>query len=423
MKVKKSAIFGLLIITTIIISGCTIDDPDDIVLHNYIELNDNGYTLEGVNEVVDANSEFAFDLYSNLNNNSEYDGKNIFFSPYSISTAMSMVYDGAVNETAQEIQDVFHFPENNNDRRPNIARVQNELNMGSGKYQLSTANALWSQEDFSFLDEYLNITSDYYYANNTNLNFATDTEESRQIINKWVEDQTNNKILDLMPQGSITSFTKLVLTNAIYFKGTWVYQFDPADTHDRDFMLSEDNIVSVPMMFLDNKDAKFNYIADEKLQMIELPYEGDDLLMLIILPKENLDSINYELSAEKIKEYQSAMRKESAIIKLPKFTFETKYSMKTILTQMGMPTPFTEDADFSAMADRGDELFIQAVIHQAFVDVNEEGTEAAAATGISIGIKSLPQIEIFNADHPFIFMIQHKGTGEILFFGRVVDPR
>ena len=385
-----------------------------------IVVDDKGATPAGINSVVSANNQFALDLYSQL----EKSADNIFFSPYSISTALAMTYEGARGKTADEMQSVFHFPTDGNLRKSSFAAIQNQINKSDSKYKLSIANALWAQNDYKFLSEYTNVLQQYYAGKATNVDFKNSTEESRQTINKWVEDKTNNKIKDLFPQGSLNSMTRLVLTNAIYFKGTWIKQFEKKQTRDGDFRVSTTNTVKVPMMQRTDKDAKFNYVETDNLQVLEMPYEGDKLSMIILLPKnDSLSSLESSLSLEKINDWRSKLREQRVDVFMPKFTFDTKYFMNETLAKMGMPTAFTYDADLSGM-DGTQNLFIQKVIHQAFVDVNEEGTEAAAATGVSVGFKSaMPQQSIiFRADHPFIFVIQDKENGNILFFGRVSNP-
>jgi serpin B len=329
-----------------------------------------------------------------------------------------MTYEGAMGETAEEMQSVFYFPDEEI-RRTNFARIYNQLNPANAPYQLSTANALWAQEDYPFLDEYLNVTETYYRGKVTNLDFITRTEESRQTINTWVEEQTNNKIKDLLPQGSITSYTRLVLTNAIYFKGNWVKQFDKSKTRDQDFTTGSGDKVKVPMM--QETDSRFNYAEEEGLQILEMPYEGDNLSMMILLPEE-MEPFEESLTPENLTLWKSSLINQSVNVYMPKFKFETEYMLNENLIEMGMPTAFTSSADFSGMTGSRD-LFITAVVHKAYVDVNEEGTEAAAATGVVVGITSAgPMKPTFRADHPFIFIIQDN-EGNILFLGRVTDPR
>ncbi|MEA3344286.1 MAG: serpin family protein [Patescibacteria group bacterium] len=383
-----------------------------------------GSTQEGIQAVVHANNQFAFDLYSELNKDPKQQGKNIFYSPYSISAALAMTSEGAKGQTADEMQSVFHFPENNI-LRPNFAAIYNKINENNKDYELRTGNALWAQKDYPFLQDYLDRVERYYAGKAANLDFINQTEESRQTINSFIEEQTNDKIKDLIPKGVLGTLTRLVLTNAIYFKGTWQWEFDKADTQDQDFKITPDNIVKVPMMYMKPNKAEFNYADLEKMQILELPYKGDKISMLILLPKDNLESIENSLTTEKFKEYKNQLEPiKLDEIYLPKFEFDTKYFMKDVLNALGMPTAFSmENADFSAM-DGTLMLYISKVIHQAFIKVDEQGTEAAAATAVVMKLESIMPMSsnIFRVDHPFVFLIQEKDTGNILFLGKVLDP-
>ncbi|MDD4467521.1 MAG: serpin family protein [Candidatus Paceibacterota bacterium] len=378
---------------------------------------DTGSTSTGVQDVTDANNKFAFDLYSQLDKS---ESGNIFYSPYSISAALAMTYEGAKGQTASEMKSVFHFPESNI-LRPNFAAIYNEINKKDKPYQLSTGNALWVQKDYKLLEEYLSTVEKYYGGKAANLDFAGETEKSRQTINTFIEQQTANRIKDLIPQGILDAATKLVLTNAIYFKGTWVWEFDKADTREQDFKITPTNIAKTPMMHMDIEKAKFNYADVGDLQILELPYKGDEISMLVLLPTGNLDTIEPNFTIEKLNEWKNEMKEEKLdAISLPKFEFDTKYFMKETLSAMGMPTAFG-NADFSGMTGTRS-LFIDQVIHQAFVKVDEEGTEAAGATAVIMEESAAIQRKVFNADRPFVFVIQEKDTGNILFLGRVVDP-
>jgi serpin B len=382
---------------------------------------------QDVSSVVNANNQFAFELYSKYKSK---DG-NIFFSPYNISTALAMTYEGGRGKTADEIQSVFHFPKDDSLRRESFLKINNLINKKDKKYTLHTANALWAQKEYTFLEGYFNLIKNYYDGKATNLDFVNQTEKSRLTINSWVEEQTNDRIKDLIPQGTLGPLTRLVLTNAVYFKGFWLKQFDKKDTRDEDFRVGPGNTIKTPMMYLSGKEAEFNYGETEKLQILELPYKGQDLSMLIFLPKDDdLEAVEESLSAEKLSEWNRFLRREEVKVYLPKFKFEKEYFMKNTLKEMGMPTAFTlgidfgGEADFSGMTGKKD-LNIDEVIHKAFVEVNEEGTEAAAATAVEMKAGAAPgpsRIKVFKADHPFIFLIQEKETGNILFVGRVSDP-
>lgn len=337
-----------------------------------------------------------------------------------------MTYEGARGKTAEEMQAVFHFPQDVAVLRSSYLEIYQEVNKKDKKYTLSTANALWAQEDYKFLEDYFDLVEKYYGGKTTNLDFINQTEKSRLTINSWVEERTNGKIKDLIPEGILSPLTRLVLTNAIYFKGFWLKQFDKKYTREEDFRVSSDNKIKVQMMRLAGEEANFNYAETDKLQILELPYEGNELSMLILLPKEDdLKAVEESLSSEKLSEWKSLLRSEEVNVYLPKFKFETKYFMAQDLSVMGMPTAFGGGADFSGMTGKKD-LFISEVIHQAFVDVNEEGTEAAAATAVIMLGKAMPSepkpIKIFKADHPFIFIIQDREESNIIFVGRVSDP-
>jgi len=381
-------------------------------------------TLKDTDSVVNANNQFALDLYSKYKS----EEGNIFFSPYSISTALAMTYEGARGKTAEEMREVFYFPEDNNERRLGYAGLYNEINKKDKEYKLSTANSLWAQEDYQFLDDYFDVVEEYYGGEITNLDFVKNTEKSRITINDWVEDKTNNKIKDLIPEGVITKITRLVLTNAIYFKGEWVRQFNKDETREQDFRITPDNTVKVKMMSRTDDEAEFNYTENKDLQILGLPYSGDDLSMLILLPKnDEIEALENFLTIKQLSKWKKDLKEQRVKVFIPKFKFETKYFMEDTLKEMGMPTAFSvASADFSGMTGKRD-LFISKVIHQAFVEVNEEGTEAAAATAVIMGLTSAgpgnePKIPVFRADHPFVFIIQEKETGSILFMGRVSDP-
>lgn len=394
---------------------------------------DTNATQYGTQEVVNAINQFAFDLYYQLE---QSESGNIFYSPYSIFSALAMTYEGANGETADEMESVLHFPEVDT-LRANFAAIYNNINKEDKEYELRTGNALWVQQDYPLLEDYLDIVERYYGGKATNVDFVRETEKSRQTINSFIEEQTNGKIKDLIPEGALNELTRLVLTNAIYFKGNWEWEFDKSETREKDFKITPNEVVKTQMMHMDPDKTEFNYAELEKLQILELPYEGENISMLILLPKqgetydyenEKVIVYNYtiediELSAEKLNEYKAQM-KETKLdsISVPKFEFDTKYFMKEVLSAMGMHSAFSSDADFSGI-DGTRNLFINQVIHQAYVKVDEEGTEATAATAVGMVESAMPRnMNIFNADHPFVFIIQEKETGTILFLGKVVNP-
>ncbi len=419
---KRKTLAGVLIILVIIVAGGLLISRKRSPSPG-VKPEESSGGSSGVANVVEANNQFAFEYYSHLKNR---ETGNIFFSPFSISSALVMTYEGAREQTAKEMQSVLHFPADDNLRRTEYLKIFNELNKKDKKYELNIANALWAQEDYQFLSDYIDTVEKYYGGKTNNLDFVKDPEGSRVTINDWVEKQTKDKIKDLIPQGVINDMTRLVLTNAIYFKGEWVKQFDKENTTDEDFRINENDSVKVPMMQRTDEEAEFNYAENKDLQILEMPYSGEDLSMLILLPKDDdLAKVENSLSIENLAQWKKDLKKQRVEVFVPKFKFETKYLMTEDLKAMGMPTAFGLGADFSGMDGKKD-LFISAVIHQAFVEVNEEGTEAAAATGVVMMLGALPgeetKIPVFRADHPFIFLIQEKNSGNILFVGRVVNP-
>ncbi|MDN5339085.1 MAG: serpin [Euryarchaeota archaeon] len=387
-----------------------------------------GPVADGTGNVSAGNNRFAADLYRQIASDPENAGKNIFFSPYSISSALAIAYEGARGTTADEIGSVLHLPENETLRRAGFAGLDAVLHSGDGAYTLRTANALWAEETHPFLPEYVDTAGRWYGANVTNLDFIGDAEASRETINRWVEEKTKNKIRDLLPAGSIDSMTRLVITNAIYFKGTWVKQFDPAETTDEEFRIAPGEAVRVSMMRRTDEDAIFGYAETESLQVLRMPYahgNGTELSMLVLLPKDdNLTAAEEALDAETLGKIRESLIEQRVRVVFPKFTLETTYSLPPALAAMGMPTAFTDAANFSGM-DGTEELFISEVVHKAFVDVNEEGTEAAAATGVVVNLASAPMEDrtpVFRADHPFVFLIVEEDSGAILFAGRIVNP-
>lgn len=255
---------------------------------------DTGWTEDGVQALADANNQFGTDLYYALEKTEQ--GKNMFYSPYSMFAALGMTYEGASGQTAEEMKDVFYFPESDV-LRPNFAAVYNEINKGDKEYELKTGNALWVQQDYPFLEEYLTTVENYYGGKAANVDFVGETEKTRETINTFIEEQTNDKIEDLIPRGILTPSTRLVLTNAIYFKGTWEWEFDKSDTADRKFTTDVGKELQVPTMYMKPEEARFNYLDNGEVQVLELPYKGEEISMMIILPKQGRE-YDYETREE-----------------------------------------------------------------------------------------------------------------------------
>jgi serpin B len=380
--------------------------------------------------VSGAGNEFAFDLYSRLTKDGESSGENIFFSPFSISSALAITYEGAKGQTADEIKSVFHFPSDTAVLRNGFAGLNAGINSGDAAYTLRTANALWAEKTYPFLSEYTTTSERYYDAKVTNLDFITHPDASRITINNWVEEQTEDKIQDLLPAGTIDPLTRLVITNAIYFKGTWVKQFDVNKTSDEDFRTATGKTVTVPMMQRTDEEAVYRYAETDDLQLLVMPYEhesGRQLSMVVLLPNgDSLAPAESSLDAGTLSNLLESSTTRQVKVYFPKFKLETKYEqLGRTLAAMGMPTAFSTNADFSGM-DGTKDLSISDVIHQAYVDVNEEGTEAAAATAVVMRLAAAPvepePVPVFRADHPFLFFIVDDESGAILFMGRITDP-
>lgn len=369
--------------------------------------------------VTEGNTAFALELYAKLK---EKEG-NLFLSPHSISTALAMTYAGARGDTAREMAGALHFALGQKELHPAFARLEAQLKAAQekGGIELSVANSLWAQKDFDFLEEFLDLTKKNYGAGVHHVDFKTACEAARKEINLWVEQKTREKIKDLIKPGVLNAITRLVLVNAIYFKGDWASQFKKDLTKEASFRLSPEKSVSVPMM---NQKQEVGYAENDEMQIIELPYVGNDLSMIVLLPRkvDGLDELENALTAAKLREWTGSLGKKEVIVFLPKFKMTSQFSLEQVLATMGMRDAFSAKADFSGMDGRKD-LFISAVIHKAFVDVSEEGTEAAAATAVVMRLTAAPvPAPEFRADHPFLFMIRHNPSGSILFLGRVVNP-
>ncbi|XP_065113052.1 leukocyte elastase inhibitor-like [Paramisgurnus dabryanus] len=373
-----------------------------------------------------ANSVFALDLYRALSSCSA-DG-NMFFSPLSISAALSMVHLGSRGDTAKEIEKVLSFT-SVPDVHSHFESLTSAINNPSASYILRLANRIYGEKTFSFLPEYLDSTLKLYHAELQPMDFIGASEQSRQIINKWVEEQTENKIKDLLKPGMVTGMTRLALVNAIYFKGNWLHKFNPQKTTEMPFKINKNLRKPVEMMYQE-KEFPFRDIPEENLHVLELPYVQSELSMLVLLPEESQDGsdpllkLESELTIDKLLDWTKRDKMISWMditVGLPKFKLEIESSLEEILAGMGMSSVFQgAKADLTGMSSQGG-LFLSSVTHKAFVEVNEEGTEAAAAT-VGIMLCCLVEPKSFIADHPFLFFIRHNPTNSILFLGRFRGP-
>lgn len=370
--------------------------------------------------VVEGMNAFAFDLYGRLAAASD---ENVFLSPASISTALAMTYAGARGNTQSQMAAVLHLPER--DVHEGFGAMVDYLNaLGEEEeFDLTMANALWGQRDYAFRPQFTELLEARYGAGLRLVDFRGETEAARVTINDWVEEQTNEKIQDLIPPGVLTALTRLVLTNAIYFHGNWQEQFDPDATRPMPFTTAAGKEVETPTMF---QEARFRYADDATAQVLEMGYEGGDMAMTILLPKrkDGLPDLEKDLDAAAMRKWTERLRSQQVKVYLPKFTMTTQFQLRSVLAAMGMPDAFNpKQADLSGM-DGTKELFIQEVVHKAFVDVNEEGTEAAAATGVIVGVTSVPPpTPVFRADRPFLFLIRDTRSGAVLFVGRLNEPK
>jgi serpin B len=376
-----------------------------------------------VKTLVAGNTQFALDLFDRLR---EQEG-NLFYSPYSISTALAMTYLGARTQTAAEMAATLHFADVDAELHTLFERLAASMlaaddgdDADRAAIEFAIANRLWGQVDEPFLPDFLDEVREHYAGGFETVDFARATEEARRTINAWIAKKTNDKIEELLKRGDVTSATALVLTNAIYFKGDWAAQFDPEKTRDMPFHRGADDSVSTPMM---RQTATFGYAETEQIQMLELPYDGDRLSMLVLLPRDRdgLAELEANLTAERLGGWIDRIGRRKVNVLLPKFRLKCRFNLEDHLAAMGMPTAFGGGADFSGMNGKYD-LAISKVIHEAYVDVNEEGTEAAAATGVVMTRTSIERPPTFNADHPFLFLIRDRETGSILFLGRLADP-
>ncbi len=372
---------------------------------------------EKYEDIVKGNNTFALDIYKQLK---EEEG-NLFLSPYSISTALAMTYAGARGQTATQMAEVLHFNPLQQNLHSSMGKLVNELNARGeqGDCQLSVANALWGQQGYNFLPLFINLLEKNYGASLYQVDFKTAAESARQKINNWVAEKTQDKIKDLIPEGILTALTRLVLTNAIYFKGKWASQFKKEQTREMPFKISAEKELTVPMM---TQSEKFGYLQREGLQILSMPYLGEELSMIVLLPAETdgLAALEDSLTLAKLNIWLRSLIEEKVIVFFPRYKIEKKCFLADTLSAMGMKDAFSDKADFSGMNGRRD-LYISNVIHQAFVEVNEEGTEAAAATAVVMMKAIASKPVIFRADHPFMFLIRDNQSGSILFLGRVVE--
>jgi serpin B len=370
-------------------------------------------TDKEASDIVEANNKFMLDYYTLTSKEPD----NIFFSPWSILSAFSVLYEGARGQTADEVASALYLPRDDLDRRDSFKTIQQNLNPNSTEYELTNANALWIKTGFGVKQEFVDIAKQHYDSKVSEVEFPADEAE----IDAWVENQTNGKIEDLV-KDKTNDMTRLVITNAVYFMGTWKDQFNANLTSQDDFTLGSGDTVEVPMMY---QKSRFDYAENDLLQILSMPYKGDRLSMLVLLPKNDLGSLEESLTQEELNSWQKEMQTEEVYVYMPKFKLEAEYDLGPQMKELGVELAFDPYyADLSGIADVApNNLYVGFATHKAFVDVNEEGTEAAAATAIGVEQTSAPaDPTVFRADHPFVFLVQDNETGLVLFMGRVSDP-
>ena len=381
-------------------------------------------SAESLAELATGNSAFAFDLYQAIR---AREG-NLFYSPYSISLALAMTYAGARGETERQMADVLHLtlaqarlhPAFNALDLALASRGQGAQGKDGKGFRLNIANSIWGQADYKFLAAFLDILAENYGAGLRLADFKNAPEPSRKIINDWVAEQTEDRIKDLIPEGSITPLTRLVLANAIYFNASWLRQFEEENTIDAPFYLLDGSQISVPTM---RQTEFFGYADGTGFQAVELLYDGGEMSMVILLPDSgDFAAFEAALDADRVAQAISGLQRTNINLYMPKFKYETTLGLTDTLQEMGMTEAFSMAADFSGM-DGTRDLFITDVFHKAFVAVDEAGTEAAAATAVIVGLKAMPAPPVdVKIDRPFVFLIRDIQTGTILFVGRVLNP-
>ena len=371
-------------------------------------------------EAVEISNEFSFKLFNQINKA----GKNVFYSPFSIVDAFAMVYNGAKSNTKKQISKAFDFPLNPLPLNEGFKLLINDLKStkNPSNNTLKVANALWAQKNYPFKTSFIKTMDSYYGGAFHKVDFAKETLKALNTINSWVANQTDNMIPQLLSKGDINFLTRLVITNAIYFKGKWKTPFDKKLTRKMDFYMSSNKKEKANMMY---KEGRFRYFENNLLQLVILPYQNDTS-MVVILPKKITDTekIFNNLTYEKLKKWVKSAHKTKIKLYLPRFKTKEKYYLKKILMKMGIIDAFTMKADFSNLTN-SKALKISKVVHEAVVEVNEEGTKAAAATAVVLQLKAVMKpfnIPVFKANHPFMFFIIHNKTGLILFAGKLAKP-
>ncbi len=412
LKTRKIIVLPVLAVI-VIASGIGIlyisgDSSADVLVNNDDSITDKS-----------EKKDFVFTFYSEITKENEK--SNIFFSPLSISTAFSMAYEGAGENTASEMQQVFGFESDDAKRQKAISDNLSRFNHKDDWYNLQVANALWVKDGYAIKQDYLDAAKTHYSSIVENVDFVTDDGIDR--INNWVKQKTEDKIQDILAPGSTDELTRMVITNAVYFKGKWSSEFNPKNTSEKQFWTDKDSSTMISMM--KQPVGIYNYAKTENLQALEINYLGGDISMVVLLPKDRdgIQSLEQSMDKKKFDAVKDGMARQPLTVQIPKFEFETEYNLISPLQSLGLHEAFDRNsANFQGITD--EQVYLDKAAHKAFVNVNEKGTEAAAITALVARATSGPPEPVaeFVADHPFMFVIQEKKTGEILFIGRLVNP-
>jgi serpin B len=439
--------FATLLALVFVAAGCGPVDQDDPNPTNPTNP-DAGGTSEGIEEVRSSeqrisnpqvssskvkeltgdNGAFALDLYSELAKVEE--GKNFFYSPHSISSALAMTYAGMEGSSEAQTKQALHFDLPESELHPAFNKLDLELekratqassNKKGSPFKLEVANSIWGQQNYPFKQPFLDTLAKNYGAGLRAVNFAEKPDAARTAINDWVEQKTEDRIKDLLPKSAVGRSTRMVLTNAIYFKASWANKFDEGQTQKAPFTTGGGQQVQVDMMSARQRSG-FAYAEGSNWKAVEMPYVGDKVSMVVLVPDSGaFGQVEQSLSSSMLQNVFSQLSGQAVDLEFPKFDFESKFSVKKMLQALGMNDPFTPGtADLSDIADS--DLFIDDVIHQSFVAVDEKGTEAAAATAVTVGETSVPEFTELTVDRPFLFMIRDRETNAVVFLGRVLDP-
>lgn len=434
----RKYIFGFLIIAGFCFTSCQRKDttpvsPGDVV-KSALERNlSPQYTQGDLLRMVRDNNAFALDLYHAVKGKAE----NLLYSPYSISHGLAMTYAGARGNTEVQMADTLHFGFPQEELHNLFNALDLDLNSRGGddtnteekRLTLNILNAVWGQQEYPFLESFLDVLAVNYDAGIRLVDFISGPENARLLINAWVAEQTGNRIEELLESGMIDAMTRLVLTNAIYFKAAWAIPFDEDLTRDGNFFLTDGTVVGVPMMtpFEGSGENSEEMTGTEGpgYKAVELPYYGGEFAMLIVLPDHgNFASFEQGMDSLLIEGIVDNLASKEITLSMPKFEYESSYKMGEVLYDMGMTDAFNPDsADFSGIDGGNGDLYISRVIHKAVISVDEKGTEASAATAVVITYKGASEPMEVRINRPFIYFIRDTQTGAILFIGRLLTPR